>query len=232
MRQTLISITQKLRLPSICRLCQQLYKGPHAVCSSCIQFIPPLGNRCQTCAMPLPLSDFLICGHCIANPPHVDQVHVAYPYEEPLRGLLHDFKYQNGLYLRSFLCHLMLKALPSTKAQCLIPIPMHPHRLKQRGFNHAAILAKTLAHHLTIPCDFKICKKIINTVPQATLNSQERKKNLRHAFSVKPSHYQQVILVDDLLTTGATANELAITLKKQGVTKVDLWCCARTLPYE
>ena len=231
MRQMLFSITQTLRLPTICILCNQFHKSSLAVCSFCTEFIKPLGPACQHCAHPLPDASYLICGQCIKKPPHFDRALISYIFEEPLRSLLHHFKYYNGLYLSSFLSQLMLQAIQkqSITAECLIPVPMHPKRIKQRGFNQAAILAKRLARQLNLPYDVKSCQKIINTSPQASLDSEHRRKNLRHAFHVTPLPYQHVILVDDLLTTGCTANELAYTLKKTGVQKVDIWCCARTV---
>jgi ComF family protein len=113
--------------------------------------------------------------------------------------------------------------------ECLIPIPMHPKKLKQRGFNQAAILAKSLARRLKIPYDLNSCQKIINTDPQASMDGEKRQTNVRGTFSVKPLPYQHVTLIDDLLTTGSTANELARVLKKSGVQRVDIWCCARTV---
>lgn len=106
---------------------------------------------------------------------------------------------------------------------------MHPKRLKQRGFNQAVVLAKLLANTLNIPYDYTCCQKTINTAPQASLDGKQRQKNLHNAFNVSSVPYQHVVLIDDLLTTGATANELALTLKKNGVQRVDIWCCARTV---
>lgn len=106
---------------------------------------------------------------------------------------------------------------------------MHFKKIKSRGFNQAAILAQSLAKKLQIPCDIKSCQKILNTAPQASLNGEQRQKNVRHAFATKKLPYEHVALIDDLLTTGATVNELARTLKKSGVKQVDVWCCARTI---
>lgn len=106
---------------------------------------------------------------------------------------------------------------------------MHPKRLKLRGFNQAAVLTQTLSKKLQIPYDLTSCQKIINTAPQASLDGEQRQKNLRHAFKVTQIPYEHVALIDDLLTTGCTANELARTLKKSGVRQVDIWCCARTV---
>lgn len=231
MRQKFVSITQKLRLPSLCILCNQFHKDSLAACSFCIGIIKTLGTACTLCACPLPDDLYLQCGQCIKKPPFFDKAIVIHTFEEPLRSLLHQFKYHNGLYLTRLLCHLMLQAWQQNPSptQCLIPVPMHPLRLRKRGFNQAALLAKSLAQHLNLPYDFSSCQKIINTLPQAQLNSDERQTNLKRAFFSKALPYQHVTLIDDLLTTGSTANELAIILKKQGVQRVDLWCCARTI---
>lgn len=235
MRQKLLSVTQSLCLPSICTLCNQFHKGKHAICGLCTEFMPALGQKCYSCAYPLPDASEAVCGRCIKKPPHFDRAVVAYQFAEPLRSLLHRFKYHNGLYLGSFLCHLIENAWESqgdAKPQCLIPVPMHPSRIKQRGFNQAAILAQLLAKKLRLPCDVFSGQKIINTPPQASLDKEQRKKNLRHAFTSKKLPYQHVAIIDDLLTTGSTANEFALTLKKAGVHHVDLWCCARTVGKE
>ncbi|MFJ1269834.1 ComF family protein [Legionella lytica] len=189
-----------------------------------------LDLACQHCASPLADGGSLICGGCIKNPPQFAHAYVRYKFEEPLRGLLHQFKYHNGLYLHSFLSHLILNGIPADNLpQCLIPVPMHARKIRQRGFNHAAILARDLAKKLGLPYDFASCQKVLNTAPQASLDKEQRQKNLRNAFISKKLPFQHVALIDDLLTTGSTANELALTLKKAGVERVDLWCCARTV---
>lgn len=192
-----------------------------------MEWIKPLGPACRRCAHPLPEDLYLLCGSCIKTPPHFDRAWIAYAYEEPLRTLLHQFKYQKGLYLHSFLCELMLQALQKTQAQCLIPVPMYPKKIRQRGFNQAAVLAKTLAKKLQLPYDLIHCKKIIHTPAQAHLDHEQRQKNLRKAFHSQPLPYQHVLLIDDLLTTGSTASEVALSLKKAGVKTVDICCCAR-----
>lgn len=232
MRQKLSSIAQSLRMPSVCILCKQFHKNSMAVCTDCMTFVKPLGSACQQCAYPLPDDGYLICGYCIKKPPHFDRAIIAYRFEEPLRGILHQFKYHNGLYLNSFLSQLILNAAQQLKTsipQCLIPVPMHPQRLKIRGFNQAALLAKTLARKLNRPCNLTACEKRINTAPQASLDGEHRQKNLQNAFHVTAIPYEHIALIDDLLTTGSTANELALNLKKMGVKQVDIWCCARAV---
>ncbi|MGL5742893.1 MAG: ComF family protein [Legionella sp.] len=113
--------------------------------------------------------------------------------------------------------------------QCLIPVPMHPQRIRHRGFNQAAILAKLLAKKLKCAYDLTCCHKIHNTEPQANLDGEQRQKNLRRAFQSKPIPYDHVAIIDALLTTGSTANELAFSFKETGIKQVDVWCCARTV---
>lgn len=225
------SIPQVFKLASLCNLCNQFHKGNLAVCEFCINFIKPLGPHCQQCAYPLPQSKLALCGQCIKKPPYFDNTYVGYLFEEPLRGLLHQFKYQQALYLGTLLSHLMGKVIPLENdfTPCLIPIPMHKTRIRQRGFNQAAILAKLLAKQFRLPYDLKSCKKIINTAPQVSLDGSQRQKNIRDCFLVSSIPYSHVLLIDDLLTTGSTANELARLLKKAGVVRVDVCCCARTV---
>lgn len=231
MRHKLLSIAQSIRLPSICLLCNQFHKNKLAVCDACMLFMPSLGSTCIHCAFPLPDTEYLICGFCIKKPPFFDSTTTAYRFEEPLRSLVHRFKYREGLYLAPVLSQLILNAWhrKPTQPQCLIPVPMHAEKLKTRGFNQAAVVTRLLAKRLQLPYDLNSCQKTVNTQPQALLDGSERAHNLRGAFSIKPLPYTHVALIDDLLTTGSTANELARTLKESGVERVELWCCARTV---
>lgn len=234
MRHKLLSIAQSMRLPSICVLCNQFHANRTAVCSFCMGLLPRLGTCCHHCAHPLFTDDYPICGLCIKNPPFFDEAVVSYSFTEPLRSLLHQFKYYNKLYLGSFFSQLILNGWQQTQPhpQCLIPVPMHAQKIKARGFNQTIILTRLLARKLKIPANFTQCKKIINTAAQANLTREERQKNVRGVFQVKPVPYEHVALVDDLLTTGSTANELARSLKNAGVKRVDIWCCARTINQE
>ncbi|PJD92964.1 MAG: amidophosphoribosyltransferase [Legionella sp.] len=190
--------------------------------------LEPLGPACSFCAEPLPEQNPLICGACCMQRPCVDRVLTSYRFTEPLRTLIHAFKYESALYLSSLLIELMWAAKdPGYTTDCLIPVPLHQKRLQERGFNQAAILAVKLGQKLQKPYELYSCDKILATLPQAGLSAKERKTNLKHAFQARPVPYQHVTLVDDLFTTGSTANEVAKTLKQQGVQRVDVWCCAR-----
>ncbi|MFA5960631.1 MAG: ComF family protein [Tatlockia sp.] len=231
MRQKKFSITQKRYFPSPCVFCQQIHQGSKVLCNRCMAFLQPIGFACDYCALPLPDENGGLCGFCIKKKPAFDKVFTAYLFEEPLRHLIHEFKYQEGLYLAHFLTELILKALPEAASQteCLVPVPLHPRRLRERGFNQAAELAKLLSRQLGIPFANTLCQKTANTASQARLNRKERALNIQQAFSCKPGKYQHITLIDDLLTTGSTAEAIARSLKKQGVTQVDVWCCARAV---
>lgn len=234
MRYKIASIAQLLRLPAICSLCNQYHQGRLAICTDCNVYLTTLGPACQHCAHPVPDVHFLVCGQCCIKKPDIDYVFTRYQFEEPLRTLLHAFKYRENLHLLSYLGTLMNHSLPldDYQTECLVPVPMHPKRLRQRGFNHAAELTKYLSRSLNRPYDLSLCQKRINTKPQAGLNARERRTNLRNTFASKPTPYQHITLIDDLLTTGSTANELARVLKKQGVRRVDLLCCARVIEHK
>jgi len=203
------SIAQCWRLPAVCVLCHHYHRETFALCQACTDLLVP--------APPSPGGG------------NVDRIYTAYAFEEPLRTLLHLYKYQGALYLRQLFLKLLLDAKPTLpyQADCLTPVPMHPQRLRERGFNHAAVLGKLLAKSLDLPYERKLCQKIINTPQQASLGGRLRRQNLKQAFVAEASPYAHVVLVDDLLTTGATADAVAHALKQQGVVRVDLWCLAR-----
>ena len=229
MQEKIQSITQRLFWPRSCALCHRYHRHNHAVCTECMPLFSPLGPACHHCAEPLPEGQFLMCGACSKTLPCVDKVSVACLFQEPIRTLLHQFKYRSGLYLCSFLCTLIKNALSpeALTTECLIPIPLHPKRLRERGFNQAAVLSRYLSKELHLPIDLYGWKKIIHTKPQAQLDASSRKKNLHQACAASPMPYQHVTLIDDLITTGSTVNALAYALKQQGVARVDVWCCAK-----
>lgn len=220
-----------LRLPRVCTLCNCYHAGDDAVCMACFEFLTPITSACIYCALPLPKSKFMTCGTCIQKKPYFDYTLAPFVFEEPLRTLLHEFKYHQGLYLLSFLAKLIIQNLPTEAltTECLIPVPMHPLRLRQRGFNQATELAKFIGSQLHIPHNAFLCQKSIYTLPQAGLKAEQRKKNLQNSFQIHALDYKRITLIDDLITTGSTANELAKAFKERGVEQVNVWCCARVL---
>jgi len=111
----------------------------------------------------------------------------------------------------------------------LIPIPLHINRLDQRGYNQSLEMAKRIALWTNIDVNHTICQRVKDTAQQARLSTKERRHNIKNAFQVNklPKHWQHVVLIDDVMTTGSTANELTKVLFHAGVERVDVWCCAR-----
>lgn len=216
-------------LTSICVVCQKYQSGIYVVCRYCYLSLREISFPCRCCARPMLDDQFKSCIDCQRVAPDFDQVLTSYQYEGALRQLLHQYKYYRNLYVGHFLVKLMVDAIEKNKikTECLIPVPLHPKKIRERGFNQSAELAKLLSKQLNVPYESKICKKILHTPAQVTLSPTERRRNLLTAFRVNPTSYRSVTLVDDVVTTGSTINELAGLLKEQGVTRVSVVCCAR-----
>ena len=186
---------------------------------------------CPTCA--LPTSGGETCGNCLKKPPAFDRTLAAFSYAFPVDAVIHAYKYAGNLALLDFLAEPLARlALTQNKPDLLVPMPLHPARLKVRGFNQAHEIARLLSAKLSIPLDGSLCRRVLDTRPQAGLKLKERAGNLRGAFScVGDVSGKQVVLVDDVMTTGASLNELAKVVRANGATQVSAWVVARTVPH-
>jgi len=153
-----------------------------------------------------------------------------------LRQAIHLLKYRGKLRLKQPLLQLAVAHfnvhLPGTVYDAIIPVPLHRERLMRREFNQAAVLARGLASHLNIPVLERLLVRVRSTRPQVELSGRERRQNVRQAFAVtKPAvlENKQVLVVDDVFTTGATLGEIARTLKGARVARVDVFALARVL---
>jgi len=215
-------------LPIPCRLCGS-HSTSYAVCIKCIADLPFLTDACPRCAQATPNSQ--LCGQCLSSPFDVDLSVSLFRYLAPIDRLIADFKYHDKLYLSALFADLMYEKLKGrTLPQCLIPIPLHPRRLRKRGYNQSLELAKSLSKLLSIPIHNQHLSRNRNTPPQASLPFKQRKDNIKHAFTLLdpqlPSH---IALIDDVLTTGHTANAVASLLKKADVQTIEVWTIARTI---
>ena len=219
-----------------CLLCDEPAEAEMPICVACEAEMPWLGEHCQTCALPLPKAG-LTCDGCLLEPPAYEQVAVPWRYDFPVDSLITRFKH-NAKWpfghlladvLSQYLQHRFDEDLPRPDA--LLPVPLAAKRLRQRGFNQAAMLARWLSQQLDLPCEENVVHRIQDTSAQQDLDAKARKRNLRNAFAltsdanVKGRH---LALVDDVLTTGATAQALARLLMNAGATRVDVYCLART----
>ncbi len=165
------------------------------------------------------------------SPPNFDQAVIPYLYDQTIPFIVTQLKYHQGLHHARLMALLMLKVLQTRKdplPQLLIPVPLHPRRYRERGFNQALEIARHLSTPLKIELAYHQCLRTRDTPHQTSLNAVERQKNLRQAFSViKPLHVNSVAILDDVVTTGTTANALAKAIKTQGIASVEIWAFAR-----
>lgn len=215
-------------VPIPCRLCGTP-SNYQSICQACIEDLPQLGETCPRCASPI--RHAYLCGTCLHQPPEQDSSFSLFPYHDPIDRLIADFKYHDKLYLSDLFARLMRDKLPKqVLPDLLIPIPLHSNRLRQRGYNQSLELAKALSRQLGIPNSHHHLIKLLDTKSQASIPFKARKKNIQDAFQViqsdVPAH---IALIDDVLTTGHTANAAAKPLRKAGATRIEVWTVARTI---
>jgi ComF family protein len=152
-------------------------------------------------------------------------------YAFPVDALLHSLKYQGNLAMASVLADLLTARIdPDALPDFIVPMPLHPARLRERGFNQALEIARRVSRKSGIPLLPGICRRIKDTPSQTGLPWKEREKNIRNAFSCEADlRGKHVAMLDDVMTTGATLNELAKALRKSGAAHVSGWVVARTL---
>lgn len=199
------------------------------LCPGCLADLPRLAApRCPICALPTALGE--TCGGCLKHPPAFATTRAVYRYAYPLDALLQHYKYGQGLHLAHFLAEQLADQIDS-RPDLVIPMPLHPKRLQERGYNQAGEIAKRLTRRLDLPLSLTACTRAKDAPPQASLPLKARRKNIRGAFDCHADlSGKRIALVDDVMTTGASLNELAKTVKQAGATEVQAWVVARTLP--
>jgi ComF family protein len=218
-------------LPSMCLSCQ-MPLSHRGCCLDCYQRLPWLGSCCPRCAQPMDASD--LCGRCLISPPAFRRAVIPFVYDFPISHWLAAFKFHEQLDYGVFLADCLWQRLqPTYEAsdwpQALIAVPLHRQRLQRRGYNQALLIAARLAHLSGIALARRAVIKTRATVPQTTLSKSLRLKSVRRVFTVVKPVASHVAIIDDILTTGATVQELARTLLRSGVRQVDVWCVARTI---
>jgi ComF family protein len=197
------------------------------VCEACTGSLPKLPERCPRCALPAPRG--AVCGTCLANPPHFDGTAALWPYEFPADRLVQALKYRAWLGLASYFARQLARHL-LPPVDLIVPMPLHPARLASRGFNQALEIARVLAALTGLPLASRGTQRVRNTVPQADLLYEERTRNIRGAFAARIDFAgRTVAVVDDVMTTGATLNELARTIKRAGAAGVQNLVVARAV---
>ena len=199
---------------------------------------------CSLCGRPFPdaSGDDHVCGLCLARPPQFTRAWswAYYPREEaeehPLRRAVHKFKYGRKVALGKPLGRLMARGcrdfLRDCDADLFLPVPLHPNRLRWRGFNQALLLARQVGRAYGVPADPFTLRRITETPPQTQLDEEQRRRNVRGAFALAPDRQvegKKILLVDDIYTSGATVNECSRTLRRAGAAEVCVLTLARAV---
>ena len=223
------------RLPSQCAVCHGW--GAARVCDACTLRFAATVPRCQRCALRVQAA-VTVCGQCLRSPPSFDSALASVDYDHPWDQLIARFKFNAALDLAASLAGLLMRAhIDSGRAQpaLLLPVPLSDQRLRERGYNQAWELARRAARTLRCPADARLLLRVKDTPHQLSLPQARRVANVRGAFAVEPRRAHElrgrsVTLVDDVMTTAATAAEISTVLKQAGAAEVHLWVVARTPP--
>lgn len=223
---------QSPRFPVHCRLCAVRTGNAVSLCTDCIADLPWMKSACHQCGCALPAGDIrLRCGSCQQQPPPFEATTAILQYRPPVDYLVQRLKFSGELAIASLLSGLLARHLSSRQA-CMpglvVPVPLHPTRLRIRGFNQATELARPLGRILGIAVDTRLCRRTRNTEPQSLLPVKSRRENLRDAFRVyRTPTTSHIAIVDDVMTSGHTAGELARALKRAGAERLEVWAIAR-----
>jgi ComF family protein len=221
-------------LPGLCVVCRDWCR--RSLCELCLQRFAPLQPRCAACArtMPLPVPR---CGECIRQASAFERCITGADYAAPWDELIAGFKFHRKTELAAALCELLWRGVDAggsaARAALLLPVPLSSERLRERGYNQAWELARRLSRRLGLPARADVLQRSRDTPHQIGMSRVDREHNLRDAFWIEPrqrAHLQgmHVALIDDVLTTGATAHAAALALTRAGAARVDVWVVART----
>ncbi|MEO7152029.1 MAG: ComF family protein [Burkholderiaceae bacterium] len=221
------------RPPSLCAVCHDW--GRQRVCDPCLLRFAPAIRRCRRCALAVP-PGVTACGRCVTAPPAFERTLAAFDYAYPWDGLLVRFKFAAALDLAPLLAARLDDAIAANDApspSLVLPVPLGPQRLRERGYNQAWELARRLATRRGCAANARLLLRVRDAPHQIALPAAERAANVRGAFAVEPLRRgdldgQCVALVDDVMTTGATADEAARVLLQAGAASVQVWVAART----
>jgi len=221
-------------LPARCGGCGTIVDNIDSFCTDCWKRIEWLSTGgCTVCGLPLQSTDAETCAACLARPPRLARMRAAVAYGEISRAIAIRLKYGRKVALARTMARYMAPLVADTEEdRILVPVPLHRGRLWKRGFNQSAIVARELSRRLRTPLELDALKRVKSTPPLKGLNMLQRRRTVSGAFRVNPKvniHGKAVILVDDVLTTGSTAEACARALHRAGVARVELVSWARVV---
>ncbi len=220
-------------LPPRCPGCGTIVDDVHSFCAECwtkIEFLGPGG--CERCGLPLEATDADTCAACLARPPRLDQIRAAVLYDDVTRGVALRLKYGRKVALAKTMARYMTPLVGSGHGKLFVPVPLHRRRLWQRGFNQAVFIASEVAKRCGGEVEANALRRVKRTPPLKGLSRLQRRRAVAGAFKVDPAtelRGRTVVLVDDVFTTGSTANACARALQRAGATRVEFVSWARVV---
>ena len=212
----------RVLLPLRCLVCDDPGYDGLDLCAACLDDMPWSGCACLRCALPLPDNALPVCGTCREEPPPQAATHASLLYLPPVDQLLVRYKFHQDLAAGRLLAQLMLRQPPPWACALLAPVPLHPRRLRQRGYDQAGELCRLLRQPV-----WRGLYRRRHTAPQSERSAEQRRDNLFDAFGVRGAVPPRLTVVDDVMTTGSTVLEVAETLRLVGADEVRVWVCAR-----
>jgi ComF family protein len=219
-----------LSFPCYCVLCLQSSQRDFALCQECESNLPWLRHACPHCGLSL-ADENGICWQCHHTPFAFDSLQALFHYQWPVHAFVGDLKYKGHLHFVKMLANLMANHLWTLHPiDCVIGVPLHPVRQRQRGFNQTIELAKIVSKLCQLPFDRWGCTKTLDLPAQATLSQTMRKKSVSpKAFAIAPTFVaKHVLVIEDVVTTGQTIQAFTQALKMHGVSTVEIWSVCRT----
>lgn len=219
----------RLLAPGACLACGVVLEHAGTLCRSCSDRLPRVPNPCACCAQPSVLED-PVCPRCLLDPPRWQRMIAPYQYRGLVRRYLLQIKFGEATHLVRTLCDAEISPFRriDPPPEALLPVPLHRGRLLERGYNQAAEIAAIWSRALDIPVDRQALRRVRATPSQSGLGAARRRQNLRGAFAFDAAgRYRHVALVDDIVTTGSTVDEIVRLLHRGGIEFVEVWSLAR-----
>jgi ComF family protein len=226
--------------PARCLCCGANSTTKQDLCRHCKAHLPWQEHSCPRCALPLSEPSEVPCGECQTQAPHFARALAPFRYAAPISSLINGLKHHdrqaNGRVLSELFCDWLSPQLMhdvALRPDILLPVPLHWSRLWRRGFNQAQTLAQDISQHCGIAVSHDCLQRQSAGIAQQALTRQQRQRNLQHAFQINPKRIaliknKHIAIIDDVITTGSTANSVAKILMENGATCVSVWALART----